>query len=214
MPDRPNILWLTYEDTSPQFVSCYGMTPVVTTPAMDALAEDGVRFDHFYAGAPVCSASRTGLVTGCPIEATGHGHHRSAYPLPAEIRGFPWYLQQAGYYTTNNAKTDYNLVDERVFIDATWNESSPTAHWRNRPEGQPFFSVFNYADSHQSRTMTKPYRWYEENVLAELPEDEIVQPDEIDVPPFYRDDPDMRRHLVRVYNSLRLCDRRIRERLD
>lgn len=215
MTDRPNILWLTYEDTSPQFVSCYGMTRALTTPSIDAMAADGVRFDNAFATAPVCSASRSALITGVCNEATGLGHHRSKYPIPRErIRGFPWYLRRAGYYATNNVKTDYNIADEPGFIAETWDESSTDAHWRNRPEGSPFFSVFNFMDSHQSRTMTKPWGWYEEHVLGELRDDEITGPDEIGVPPFYRDTPEMRRHLSRVHNSLRLCDRRIGERLE
>jgi len=215
MARRPNVLWLTYEDTSPQFVSCYGMTQTTTTPNIDALARDGVRFDNVFATAPVCSASRSALITGVCNEASGLGHHRSKYPVPRSlIKGFPWYLQQSGYYTTNNAKTDYNIVDESDFIRETWNESSNTAHWRNRGDDQPFFSVFNYMDSHQSRTMTKPWTWYENNVLGQLGPDDTVDPTEIVVPPIYRDTPEMRRHLTRVHNSLRLCDRRIQEQLD
>lgn len=215
MPERPNILWLTYEDTSPQFVSCYGMTPVATTPRIDAVARDGVRFDNAYAVAPVCSASRTALITGVCNEATGLGHHRSKYPLAREtIKGFPYYLRQAGYYVTNNLKTDYNVVDEPDFIRETWDRSDWEAHWRHRPDDRPFFSVFNMMDSHQSRTMTKPWRWFEEHVLGELPGGEVVEPGEIAMPPFFRDTPEMRRHVSRVYNSLRLCDRRIGERLD
>lgn len=211
---RPNILWLTYEDTSPQFVSCYGQTPVATTPAMDALAADGVLFRQAYATAPVCSASRSALITGCSNAATGLGHHRSKYPIPRHVlRGFPWYLRQAGYYATNNRKTDYNIADEAGFIAETWDASHGTAHWRNRPEGTPFFSVFNFEDSHQSRTMTRPWGWYEEHVLGQLPPDEVIRPESVAMPPIYRDTPEMRRHVSRVYNALRLCDRRIAERL-
>lgn len=215
MNDKPNILWLTYEDTSPQFVSCYGHTPVLTTPVMDALAAEGVRFNNAFATAPVCSASRSALITGVCNEATGLGHHRSKYPIPRElIKGFPWYLQKAGYYTTNNVKTDYNIADEQDFIDETWDESSLSAHWRNRDPDKPFFSVFNYNDSHQSRTMTKPWRWYEKYVLEQLHDDEVIDFDDVDMPPIYRDTGEMRRHLSRVYNSLKLCDRTIGERLD
>ena len=211
----PNVLWLTYEDTSPQFVSCYGQTPVVTTPAIDRLAADGVRFNNAFANAPVCSASRSAIITGCCNEATGLGHHRSKHPIPRDtLRGFPSYLAEAGYTTTNNVKTDYNIEDEQSYIDATWHESSRTAHWRNRPEGTPFFSVFNYADSHQSRTMTLPWGWYEENVLGQLPPDDIVSPDAVDMPPIYRDTPEMRKHFSRVYNSVKLCDLRMKKRLD
>ncbi len=215
MPDRPNILWLTYEDTSPQFVSCYGMTGMTTTPAIDELARTGVRFDNAFATAPVCSASRSAIITGVCNLATGLGHHRSRYAIPSDlIRGFPVYLREAGYYTSNNAKTDYNLVEEDEFIRRNWNESSTTAHWRNRPAGAPFFSVFNYMESHQSRTMTMPWGWYEEDVLAELGPDAVISPQEVIVPPVYRDTPEMRRHLSRVHNSLRLCDLRMRQRLD
>ncbi len=211
---KPNILWLTYEDTSPQFVSCYGQTPVATTPHIDRLADEGVRFNQAYASAPVCSASRTAIITGVCNEATGLGHHRSKYPLPRhQIPGFPKYLQAAGYYTTNNVKTDYNIINEDDYIADAWDESSTTAHWRDRQPGQPFFSVFNYMHSHQSRTMTEQWHWYEENVLNALPEEERIPPEQVDVPPIYRDNPEMKKHLSRVYNSLKLADRRIGERL-
>ena len=214
MQQKPNILWLTYEDTSPQFVSCYGQTPVVTTPNIDALAAEGVRFDNAYATAPVCSASRSAIITGVCNEATGLGHHRSKYPLPEFIKGFPKYLREgAGYYTTNNEKTDYNVEGERGFIDETWDASSNTAHWRNRPEGKPFFSVFNYMNSHQSRTMTLPWSHYREIVLDGLEEGEVISEDAVEVPPIYRDNAEMKHHLSRVYNSLRRTDLDIAERL-
>ena len=210
---RPNILWLTYEDTSPQFVSCYGKTPVVTTPFIDRLARDGVVFTNAYATAPVCSASRSALITGVCNEATGLGHHRSGVPFPRDrIWGFPRYLQDAGYFTSNNVKTDYNVYDEASFVAETWHESSTEAHWRNRPAGSPFFSVFNYIDSHQSRTMTKPWRWYEQHVLGELGDEQSLDAESVSMPPIYRDTEEMRRHLSRVYNSLRLCDERMAAR--
>ena len=212
---QPNILWITYEDTSPQFVSCYGMTPVTTTPNIDQLASEGTIFNNAYASAPVCSASRTALITGVCNESTGLGHHRSKYPIPRDlIKGFPYYMKKNGYYTTNNNKTDYNIIDEKDFIDETWNESNKQAHWRNRDNNQPFFSVFNFNESHQSYTMTNPYKWYEENVLDLLEEDEIVQPDQVQLPPFYRESDEMKKHLSRVYNSLKLCDKKIGHIID
>jgi arylsulfatase A-like enzyme len=216
MSKKPNILWLTYEDTSPQFVSCYGETGgTVTTPRMDQLAREGVRFDNAYASAPVCSASRSAIITGVCNEALGLGHHRSKYPIPRdEIKGFPWYLQQNGYYTSNNAKTDYNIEDERDFIDTCWHDSSFNGHWRNRPADEPFFSVFNHDASHQSRTMTKPWKWYEKHVLNVLPPKERIDPKDVVMPPIYRDNEEMRRHVSRVYNSLKLCDLNIKSRIE
>lgn len=214
MPQKPNILWLTYEDTSPQFVSCYGQTPVVTTPHIDALSGKGVRFDNAYATSPVCSASRTAIITGVCNEQTGLGHHRSKYPLPNFIKGFPKYLRDhAGYYASNNSKTDYNVENDQAFIDETWDESSETAHWRQRPEGIPFFSVFNHMNSHQSRTMTLPWNAYQETILDRLNQDEIIPEDVVEVPPIYRNNEEMKHHLSRVYNSLKRVDLDIARRL-
>lgn len=205
---RPNILWITIEDTSPQFIGCYG-NQVANTPTIDRLASEGVRFTNAFSTNTVCSPSRTSLITGVPTWKAGTGNHRSKYPIPDFIKGFPYYLQQAGYYTTNNSKTDYNVADEKAFIQEAWDESSNQAGWWNRAHGQPFFAVFNYNDSHQSRTMTWPYAQYEQEVWDKLDETERIADDAIDVPPIYRDSPEMRKQLARVYNSLKLTDNKI-----
>lgn len=201
----PNILWLTYEDTSPQFIGCYGNTEV-KTPVIDQLAREGVRFTNAFSTATVCAPSRFTLITGCSTEKYGTGNHRSTVPLPDEIKGFPYYMRQKGYYCSNNSKTDYNTANAQRIIKNSWDESSKDAGWHKRNSEQPFFSVFNYMASHQSRTMTNPYAWYEEFVLDELPEDKITPADSIEVPPFFRDTPEMRKHLARVYNSINLTD--------
>ena len=59
--------------------------------------------------------------------------------MPEGMEMFPAYLRNAGYYTTNCSKEDYNLQK----ADNVWDESSKTASWRNRDEGQPFFHVKN-----------------------------------------------------------------------
>lgn len=223
--DRPNILWITMEDTCPQFIGSYGNN-AARTPNMDRLAARGVRFTRAFSTAPVCAPSRCTIITGSLPETLGTGHHRSTYPIPDDIKGFPYYLRNAGYYTTNNLKTDYNLANEEHFVHEAWNEcrgaggwgtgfaagsdtfdeQSGEAGWWHREQGQPFFAVFNLMNSHQSRTMTNPYEWYVENVLNKLPEKDRITPDAITLPPFYRDTPEMRKHLCRVYNSLQLTD--------
>jgi len=60
--DRPNILWLIAEDFSPD-LGCYG-TKEVSTPNLDRLAEQGVRYTRFFTTAPVCSASRSAFKIG------------------------------------------------------------------------------------------------------------------------------------------------------
>ena len=206
--ERPNILWITIEDTSPQFIGCYG-NKSANTPVIDKLAEEGIRFTNAFSTGTVCSASRSTIITGVPTYKMGTGHQRSNYPIPNYIKGFPYYLKQQGYYTSNNVKTDYNIAKEKDFIEEAWNESSDKASWNGRVADQPFFSVFNFPESHQSRTMSWPFGWYEKHVLNHLSEEDRIADDAFDMPPFYKDTPKMRKQFARVYNSIKLTDNRI-----
>ena len=205
---RPNILWITLEDTSTQFIGAYG-NPHVKTPAIDGLAKQGVRFTSAFATASVCSTARSAIITGVSPEVLGTGHHRSRYPIPKFIKGFPSYLKDAGYYTTNSSKTDYNTSEESRIKRESWNECSSKAGWWKREKGQPFFAVFNFMNSHQSRTMTWSYKQYKKKILNKLSGAERTAPDEFEMPPFYRDSPEMRKQMSRVYNSLNYTDREI-----
>ncbi len=211
--EQPNILWLTYEDTSPQFIGCYGNASA-STPTIDKLAREGVRFTQAFSNGTVCSPSRHAIITGCRTNVMGTGHHRSNYPIPSFVTGFPTYLRQAGYYTTNNSKTDYNTSAAKRIGQESWNENSDKAGWWNRKPGQPFFAVFNSNDPHQSRTMTFSYKKYEDLVLKYLPANEQISPDTIPLPPFYRDSPEMRKQHARIFNSLKLTDNHMKELLD
>lgn len=209
---KPNILWITIEDTSPQFIGCYG-NENARTPVIDKLAAKGIRFTNAFSTGTVCSPSRTAIITGVKTYKAGTGNHRSKYPVPEFIKGFPYYLQQQGYYTTNNSKTDYNVANEKEFIAEAWNESSGKAGWWDRKPGQPFFAVFNYNESHQSRTMTETYNWYVENVYNQLLPNERIGDNDFEMPPFYFDSPEMRKQFARVYNSIKLTDNKIGELL-
>ncbi len=206
--NRPNILWITMEDTSPHFIGCYGNSDA-RTPVIDQLAKNGVKFTNAFSPGTVCSPSRTAIITGVKTYETGTGNHRSNYPLPLDMHGFPYYLQKAGYYTTNNSKTDYNVENPKAFIEETWSESSNQAGWWGRKAGQPFFAVFNFMDSHQSRTMTNPFSNYVETVFNQLPVGDRIGDNEFKMPPFYRDSPEMRKQFARVYNSIKLTDNKI-----
>lgn len=202
---KPNILWFVIEDTSPQNIGCYGSS-AVHTPNIDKLAKEGIRFNNAYSTGTVCSPSRSTIITGVRTYKSGTGHHRSGYPIPSFIKGFPYYLKQAGYYTSNNPKTDYNTSMEPTIIKNSWNESSTSAGWWKRKPGQPFFAVFNYADSHQSRTMTDPYDTYVKNVLDVLPTNLQVGEKDFVMPPYLADNADMRKEYARMYNGISLAD--------
>lgn len=210
---RPNILWVTIEDSSPQYFGCYGNSDA-RTPVIDKLAEEGVRFTNAFSTGTVCSPSRSTIITGVRTFKMGTGNHRSNYAIPEFIHGFPYYMKQAGYYVTNNAKTDYNVGNVKEFTKEAWNESSNKAGWWNRKPGQPFFAVFNFNESHQSRTMTNPYPWYLKNVFEQLTPDEQIGENAFEMPPFYNDTPEMRKQFARVYNSIKLTDKRIGELLE
>jgi hypothetical protein len=206
--EKPNILWITIEDTSPHFIGCYGNAGV-KTPNIDQLAKEGLRFTNAYSTNTVCAPSRFTILTGVRSSAAGTGNHRTNYRIPAEITGFPHLLKKSGYYTTNNAKTDYNVADQKLLVAQNWDESSGKASYANRKPGQPFFSVFNFNESHQSRTMTFARSWYVQNVLEKIPANDRVKPEEVIVPPFYRDSPEMREQMVRLYNSLHDVDMKV-----
>jgi arylsulfatase A-like enzyme len=210
---KPNVLWITIEDTSPQFVGCYGNKDA-RTPVIDRLAREGVRFTNAFSTGTVCSPSRSTLITGVRTFELGTGNHRSNYPIPTTIQGFPHFMQRQGYYTTNNSKTDYNVANPQEFTRDAWNESSGKAGWWNRKPGQPFFAVFNYNDSHQSRTMTDTYAKYQEEVLDELPPSDRIGENEFEMPPIYRDSPEMRKQFARVYNAIKLTDNKIGKLLE
>lgn len=202
---KPNILCLVMEDTSPDYIGCYGNKQVIT-PVIDKLAAEGVRFVNAFSTNTVCSPSRSCIITGVPPYKLGTGNHRSAYSIPDTIHGFPFYLRQAGYYTSNNSKTDYNTNAEKRIINESWDENSVKASWEKRKPGQPFFAVFNFLDSHESRTITNPYSIYKTQVLDQLPANRIITEENVPLPPFLPDAPEIRKEYVRIHNAISLAD--------
>jgi arylsulfatase A-like enzyme len=202
--DRPpNILWVSFEDTNP-FYGCYG-DPVARTPNLDALAARGRRWPNCFSTAGVCAPARSAIITGLyPISAGTH-HMRTTHTHPAApalptpysavvphyVRCFTEYLRAAGYYCTNNVKTDYQF--EPPFT--AWDELSREAHWRNRPDpDRPFFAVFNPTRTHESGM-------WEQN----CPEP-TFDPADMVVPPYFPDTPKVREAMARMYTNIERSD--------
>ena len=194
--DKPNILWITSEDNSP-YIGAYG-DKLAKTPNIDAMAKDGVLYRHAFSTAAVCAPARTTLLTGMYPPALGAEHMRSEAPLPCFVKGYPNYLKEAGYYTTNNSKTDYN-VDHA--IDG-WDESSNKAHWKNRPEGKPFFAIFNTTITHESNL--HPSR--KTHPLG-------ADPADVRVPAYLVDSELTRNRIATYYHCISLMDTFVGERL-
>ncbi|HPM83500.1 MAG TPA: sulfatase-like hydrolase/transferase [Candidatus Anammoximicrobium sp.] len=204
---RPNILWITAEDIGPH-LGCYGDGYAVT-PNLDRLAQEGVRYTHAFATAPVCSPARSCLITGLYATSLGTQHLRSEFPIPSAFRGYPSYLRAAGFYCTNNVKTDYNTANEGAIIAASWDACSGKAHWRTRRSGQPFFAVFNLMVSHQSRASVWSFEQFEEMISKVLTPDERHDPARAPVPPYYPDTPTVRRTLARYYDCVTAMDKEV-----
>lgn len=191
----PNIVWITAEDIGPA-LGAYG-DEYARTPHLDRLAAEGTLYRNAFATAPICAPARSALITGVRAVSLGTQHLRSDIPIPDGIDALPEYLRARGYYTTNNAKTDYNFSAE-----GRWNESSGDAHWRNRPDGAPFFSVFNFGITHEGR-VNRP----RDGDLASL--DPRHDPAQASLPPYFPDTPAMRRIWARQYDLITVLDQRV-----
>ncbi|KQS26639.1 sulfatase-like hydrolase/transferase [Dyadobacter sp. Leaf189] len=188
--ERPNILWIVSEDNSP-LLGAYG-DKYASTPNLDQFATQGVLYKNAFATAPVCAPSRSTLITGMYPPSMGTEHMRSTYPVPDFVKFFPRYLRQAGYYTTNNAKKDYNTVDQTE----AWDESSGKATYRNRKPGQPFFAVFNLNVSHES------------SIHTPVPAEKLKHdPEKAPLPPYHPKTEEMKHDWAQYYDKLEEMDR-------
>lgn len=195
--DRPNILWITSEDNSP-YLGCYGDMQA-QTPHLDRLAAEGVRYRHAFANVPVCSPARSTLITGRHAVTLGLENHRSVVAVPPEVRLYPSLLRDAGYYCTNNEKTDYNLGDQK----SMWDRSGKDAHYRDRPAGRPFFAVYNLMISHE--------------LHVSPPKDKTVfrvAPADVKLPPYHPDVPELRREWANYFDRMTEMDRQAGALLD
>ena len=148
--DRPNILWITSEDNSISWVSCYG-SKNAKTPNIDRLAKEGFRYTHCFDNAAVCAPTRATWITGHYAISLGAQPMRSRYLIPHDkIPYYPDLLRTAGYHVANGGKTDYNIGgrDDR----GVWKVKGKLPR---RQAGQKFFQIRNIGDSHESRAFPK-----------------------------------------------------------
>lgn len=185
--ERPNIVWITCEDTGPE-LGCYG-DDYAETPNLDALAARAMRYRVAWSNAPVCAPARTTIISGVYPPSLGGQHMRSEVKLPAFMRMYPQFLREAGYYCTNNSKEDYNLTKP----GKVWDDSSRNGHWKNRAEGQPFFAIFNTTVSHESQLRKRPHTLKHD--VAKAP-----------IPAYHPDTPEVRHDWAQYYDKVTEMD--------
>ena len=208
--NKPNILWLVCEDQS-LFFSCY-YDSVAKTPHLNDLSSDGIVYDNFFAVSPVCSPSRSSIITGMYPTTIGTQHMRaykknkdsinrktnlpiySAVPK-RKVQFFTENLRKMGYFCTNNSKEDYNMEMSPL----AWDESNKNAHWRNRQENQPFFSVFNFNITHESRI------WINHKKHSSNDIDKVI------LPPFFPKIKSIKNDFVTNYKNIEKLDEQVGE---
>ncbi len=185
--EPPNILWITSEDNGPQ-LGAYG-DDFADTPILDSLAQRGMIYTNAWSNAPVCAPARTAIISGVYPVSLGAQHMRSLVTMPAGMKMYPQFLREAGYYCTNNSKEDYNLEKP----GQVWDESSAQAHFRNRPEGRPFFAVFNLMTTHESQIRKRPHK-------------AVHDPAKVRVPAYHPDTPEVRQDWAQYYDKMTEMD--------
>ena len=231
LPKRPNILWLVTEDMG-SYIPSFGDS-TIATPNLSRLAREGVVYPNLFSISGVCSPSRAAITTGMYPSAIGANNMRTtsytevtglpsyeAVP-PTEVRMVSEVLRMNGYYCTNNNKEDYQFTAPVT----AWDESSEYAHWRNRDKDQPFFSIFNFTDTHESglfepyghrnnetrhyQAGDRSYTWdanrmSEEETPVHLPKDTKFK-----IPPYLPDTEIVRRDMWKLYNNIAEMDRQV-----
>jgi N-sulfoglucosamine sulfohydrolase len=226
---RPNIVFMVVEDLSPR-IGAFG-DKVALTPNLDRLASEGVRYTSVFAASGVCAPSRAALITGMHQNSIGaqgmrtssfvwRGSSRKGYeaPPPPHVKAFPELMRAAGYYTINNAKTDYQFGNPFT----VWDENGAQAHWQDRPQGAPFFAMYSFNLTHESAlflagSINAAGASSEPNAIQAAAGRKLLakptRPEDVEVPPYYPDTPAVRDEIVRHYDNVQLMDAWVGERM-
>ncbi len=201
--EKPNIVWIFAEDQSDHY-GPYGET-LAKTPNIDRLAAEGTKFTRAFVTAPVCSPSRSALVTGMHQTTIGAHNHRSGrgeieIDLPGHVLLAPALMREAGYYVTNGrfnndesltkGKTDYNFEYPQDIYDG--------ADWSDRADGRPFFAQIQLrGGKHRNqRTLEK----------VDTVHTSGIDPQKVKLPPYYPDHPDLRKDWAQYLESIEHVD--------
>lgn len=198
----PNILWIYVDDMSDWF-GCYGHS-AVPTPHVDSLAKEGVLFERAYVPAPVCSTTRSALITGTMQTSHGWHHHRTMIkkPLPKGITTVSELFQKAGYLTFNEAKEDYNFTQEgrRLYTHSFQKGShfNGKLDWMAQLKGKPFFGQIHLKGGKLGG-----------ETGSKFPSKSRVEASEVTVPSYYPDHPVIRDGLARHYEQVSVVDEEV-----
>ena len=219
-----NVVWISCEDMGP-ILGSYG-NDIIKTPNLDKLASEGVRYTNAYSTVGVCAPSRFSIITGMyPARLGAHNmrtgdYHNYKTPEevshrknigvidkegknipeyevvpPTHVKPFTEILRTKGYYCANNFKCDYQF--NAPFT--AWDEVSSTVSYRDAPKDKPFFYVWNTLLTHESRI------WERSNQPL------TVNPEDIIIPSYFPDIPEVRNDIARKYSNIEAMDKKVGE---
>ena len=210
---KPNILWIFLEDTSPPSKTD---SLLITTPNIDKLAQLGVRFQNAIMPAPVCSASRSSIITGMMSTTLGlHNHHSSrtketAIYLPDSVKTVPEVFKQNGYFTFNNGKDDYNfwynrkdLYNQECQTHPLYGKKGKHIKLEELKDKQPFFGQIQLYGGKE--------------IFSDKFKDRVVNPvdrSKIVLPPYLPNDPAIIEEYANHLDAIQITDNRVGQIID
>ena len=233
---RPNIVMVVADDHGREAVGCYG-NPVVSTPNIDRLAAGGVRFDNAFCTTASCSASRSVILTGL------HNHTNRTYGLVHEphhfamsnhIRTLPALMKKAGYRTGRMGKKHYQ--PEKIFPfdfdppewgsdedivrhrDDVWLADRCAAFVGDEQDESPYFLYWCSHDPHRNAERAdhplRPDDFGNPRSSFLGDDEELFDPDNVIVPPWLPDGPEVRAEIAEYYQSIARLDRGVGRLMD
>lgn len=203
----PNFVFMMSEDVAPHFVGLYNEGRGAQTPNVEFLASEGIIFNNAYSNAPVSSAARSTMITGCYGPRLGVSFHRKLelLPIPQGQHLFPAYLRQKGYFTACAAKHDYNCKMDNTAWDI---KSGVMGDWRKRPnKDQPFLFIRTNGTSHEGHI-----QFIDKKKMAE--HKTFHSPDDVKVLPMHPNTELFRYTYAAFYDNIRTVDTELGEMIE
>ncbi|MDA9849454.1 sulfatase [Flavobacteriaceae bacterium] len=222
--EKLNVIWISCEDMGP-VLSSYGVKEI-STPNIDKLAKEGIKYTNAYSTVGVCAPSRFSIITGMYPARLGAHNMRTGnfytYKDPDKLT----YKQNKGVIdksginvpeyevvTPTNIKafTEYLRNENYYCINnnkcdyqfnspfTAWDEVSGNISYKDRPKNTPFFYVKNLMVTHESRI------WLRKN------EPITVNKDILKIPAYYPDIPEVRNDIAIKYSNIQEMDRQVGE---
>ncbi len=219
MPGKVNVLLIVADDMHWNSVGAFGCPVPDTTPNIDRLASEGVRFDYAHVNVAVCEPSRSVMMTGLyPHRSGGEGFfHLRKENVPV----LPDLLRKAGYHVGILGKVKHSTPYASFQWDMTHDQEElgqgrdpeiysdyAAAFFADAAKAnKPFFLMANSHDPHRPFYGNDNAEWYQpgENPPAAKPS-KVFTPDEVTVPGFLPELPPVRQEMAEYYSSARRCD--------